>query len=193
MTVVSLLTPRIDVLVATANHEHERAMQAGAASVEHAIKCGEALASALTMVPHGKRIVWLRESFIGSEDVAYKYMKIARNQEKVRAARATSIRDAWRCCREPLTQEEIDRRRRSADRRRRALRLLGDQEQDKAMRAIGGSVAKAWTLQRRAAQELQRSIDQAEGEEKRLLERAYASQRRAEDDLVRILGLEKAA
>jgi transposase len=85
----------LDELATTANREHNLALQAGAAMVEHAILSGEALLAAKQLVPHGEWLFWLHDNFTdGSRNTAYRFMRLARHKGIVREHQLKDIHTA---------------------------------------------------------------------------------------------------
>ncbi len=70
-------------LTAEINVEHRACEAAAATAIEHAIRCGELLLKAKQSKKHGGWMRWLAENFEGSQDLANKYMRVARNSERV--------------------------------------------------------------------------------------------------------------
>jgi DNA N-6-adenine-methyltransferase (Dam) len=77
-----------------ANHEHALCQVAVESAVQHAIRAGEALIEAKKRVAHGEWLGELRANFVGSIDLAEKYMRLARNSERVLNLTERSIRKA---------------------------------------------------------------------------------------------------
>jgi 16S rRNA G966 N2-methylase RsmD len=65
------------------NAEHRACEAAATKAIEHAIRCGELLLEAKGSRKHGGWMAWLKENFEGSQDLANKYMRVARNSERV--------------------------------------------------------------------------------------------------------------
>lgn len=82
MTVVEA-TPTLHELAAVVNREYELAFQAARTSLEHAIRCGEALSEARIQVPEGQWSAWLTENFNGASSTANKMMRLALYQHQL--------------------------------------------------------------------------------------------------------------
>lgn len=72
----------------TAGHEHKLSEDAGRACLAHAIKSGEALIKAKTLVPHGRWLPTLEQArkdgtFTGTRQMAANYMRLASNGKRV--------------------------------------------------------------------------------------------------------------
>jgi 16S rRNA G966 N2-methylase RsmD len=65
------------------NAEHRACETAAATAIQHAIRCGELLLEAKETRRHGGWMDWLQENFDGSQDLANKYMRVAKNQNAV--------------------------------------------------------------------------------------------------------------
>ncbi len=95
MTDIAVLdSPSPVDLAVVANTEHALARQAGEAMVDHAIRAGEALASAKDQMPHGEWLPWLAANFDGSERMAQRYMTVATNPTRVSDLPEPSLRKA---------------------------------------------------------------------------------------------------
>jgi hypothetical protein len=78
---------RLDALAATASAAHERAQAAARSSAGYARECGEALANAKSLLPHGQWLPWLRQHVpTVSERLAQYYMRVARRWDELQAA-----------------------------------------------------------------------------------------------------------
>src|SRR5215218_2567990 len=127
-TTVELLT-----LAELINAEHRACEAAATRAIEHAIRCGALLIEAKQSKKHGGWMDWIAQNFEGSQDLANKYMKVARNSERVmnlaRSGRSISLRGALE---EIKTAKEEGRaaRLRRAESMERVSRLLfpGDVE-----------------------------------------------------------------
>jgi len=76
-------TAELENLAAEINAEHRACEAAAATAIEHAIRCGELLLAAKQSKEHGGWMRWLAANFEGSQDLANKYMRVARNSERV--------------------------------------------------------------------------------------------------------------
>jgi hypothetical protein len=81
-------------LADVANREHALAMQSLGSAVHHAIVAGQALIKAKKMQSHGDWLPWLAANFDGSDSIANRYMRVARNQARVPDLDSTSLRKA---------------------------------------------------------------------------------------------------
>ena len=86
-------------LVERINEEHRACEAAVAATLLHAIRCGELLIEAKAGVAQGSWLAWLAANFEASEDTAQVYMRLARHkaeliEEDAERARFSSIRTA---------------------------------------------------------------------------------------------------
>lgn len=77
----------------TAAAETEECMSA---TVEAAIRCGEALIAAKANVAHGEWLSWLEHNFTRRRETARKYMKVANSHRDGNLNEADSIRDVLR-------------------------------------------------------------------------------------------------
>jgi len=75
------------------NTEHEIVVNACKSAVEHAIKAGELLVKAKSMVNHGQWITWLKDNFSFSERTAQAYMRLAREYPKLEASNPQRVTD----------------------------------------------------------------------------------------------------
>jgi len=111
-------TTELVTLAELINAEHRACEAAATKAIEHAIRCGQLLLEAKQSKKHGGWMDWIAENFEGSQDLANKYMKVARNSERVmnlaQGERSISLRGALE---EIKTAEEEERR---EARRRRA-------------------------------------------------------------------------
>lgn len=88
--------PDLAALADAANREHQLAIQAGTAAVEHAIKAGLALLEAKAQLEHGEWMPWLHDNFAYTVGAARNYMRLARYQDRVREANPAGIGAAMR-------------------------------------------------------------------------------------------------
>jgi len=82
----------LDHLAVAIREQHEACEAAMSATVQHAIRAGELLAEAKAQVAHGEWLPWLSENFDGSRTVAWTYMRLASNVQRVE--HLDSIREA---------------------------------------------------------------------------------------------------
>ena len=75
------------------NTEHEIVVNACKSAVEHAIKAGDLLTKAKSMVNHGQWIPWLKDNFTFSERTAQAYMRLAREYPKLEASNPQRVTD----------------------------------------------------------------------------------------------------
>lgn len=73
----------LENLATRINAEHRACDAAAGKAIEHAIRCGEMLLEAKGHREHGGWMLWLAANFEGSQDLANKYMRVARNSEPV--------------------------------------------------------------------------------------------------------------
>lgn len=90
MTGMTLVRRSAEELMSAINSEHQQALGAARNTVEHALRCGELLVEAKTLVPYGTWVRWLGENTELSEWTAMAYMKLARGE----AANPGSIQDS---------------------------------------------------------------------------------------------------
>jgi hypothetical protein len=101
------------------NDLHDKAQQAAESAVDYAMLCGKKLIEAKAAAGHGKFLIWLQENFRGSADLANKYMRLARNSERVMnlppEEKPESIRQALQQLsapdQEPAQESEIEQAR----------------------------------------------------------------------------------
>lgn len=97
---VALVRPTDD-LAATANHEHEQALNAANAMVRHAMNAGDALLAAKAQTAPGQWTRWLAAQFVASPETANVYMSLAHHREAIEAnTEVKSISQARRYLRE---------------------------------------------------------------------------------------------
>jgi transposase len=75
--------PSLVELAATANQEHALCEEAEQAALGHAIRCGEALLQARSLITNGEWMRWLVFNFEGSQSSASNYMRIAAYQSEI--------------------------------------------------------------------------------------------------------------
>ncbi len=135
------LAPRI-------NAEHRACEAAAATAVEHAIRCGELLLEAKQSKKHGGWMSWLADNFEGSQDLANKYMRVARNSERVmnlaRDGRSISLRGALD---ELKTADREKRELEVKERNRRAKEHFGETRRQAAVQADGGYPSMALRME----------------------------------------------
>lgn len=77
-------------VIATALHtEHAACEQALTTTLSHAVRAGELLLEAKTLVRHGEWRTWLAANFTGSQRTAQQYMRVAREDPQLAANSAT--------------------------------------------------------------------------------------------------------
>ena len=82
-------------LFTLANKYHANAAQSAQEFIRWAVKSGQALVAASELCAHGEWMSWVQANFKGSHDLANKYMRMARNSERVLSLDPdTSMRDA---------------------------------------------------------------------------------------------------
>jgi hypothetical protein len=87
----------LPTLASVANRWHADAENARANMVEYAVRAGEALVAAKELCKKSKQkwMPWVKENFDGSHDLANKYMRLAKNSERVlKLDRELSMREA---------------------------------------------------------------------------------------------------
>lgn len=77
-----------------ANREHRLAFDSFVGVVEHAIRAGEALNEAKSLLQHGEWLPWLADNFKGHENTARNYMRLAANPQHVVDLAGMSLRKA---------------------------------------------------------------------------------------------------
>jgi len=75
------------------NVAHNKVVEACRSSVRHAIKAGELLIKAKTVVNHGEWVNWLKDNLIVSERTAQAYMRLAREYPKLEESKAQHVAD----------------------------------------------------------------------------------------------------
>jgi hypothetical protein len=121
-TELVVVTPSLDELAATANHEHARVLEAGVSMVEHAIKAGEALIAAKGLLPFGAWNQWLDAKFeAGCKATARNYMRIARHRALLESCEPAGLVDALRL----IAGEDRSDRDLIREREMKALRASG--------------------------------------------------------------------
>src|SRR5215217_3820103 len=121
-------------LAAEINAEHRACEAAATTALEHAIRCGELLLEAKRRKPHGGWMAWVAANFEGSHDLANKYMRVARNSERVlnllNEGRSISLRGALEEIKtaERRKRDAIALERRESAERVRTLSFAGDVE-----------------------------------------------------------------
>jgi hypothetical protein len=85
---------RLGELAATVNDEYALMTGDMTRAVKRAIRIGELLSEAKAEVAHGEWIPWVEENLTFGQDMASKYMRLYRKQERVLDFGATSIREA---------------------------------------------------------------------------------------------------
>lgn len=111
---------RLPILAENANRAHVAAGEALRSALAHARAAGEALIEAKAAVPHGAWSAWLSQNFKGSTRTAERYIRIAKNWDRI-AAKTTRMSDL--SLREALellggsseTDRALDRARRLAE------------------------------------------------------------------------------
>lgn len=78
-------------LAAKINEEHDAAEQAMKRGLDHALNAGKMLLEAKAAVKHGEWGKWLSENCAFAERTAQLYMRIARNEEKVKSATVADL------------------------------------------------------------------------------------------------------
>jgi len=76
-------TGTLENLAAEINAEHRACEAAANTALGHAVRAGELLIKAKAQCRHGKWMKWLESNFEGSASLANKYMRVARNSERV--------------------------------------------------------------------------------------------------------------
>jgi len=75
------------------NAEQIRIVEACRASVQHAIRAGELLIQAKSMIKHGEWCKWLQDNCTFSERTAQAYMKLAKDFPKLEDSKAKTVAD----------------------------------------------------------------------------------------------------
>lgn len=89
--------PTLDELANTVRREHAQLVNAGAAMIEHAIRAGDALCLAKEQVERGGWDRWLKDEFPDKHPKTLRlYMRVARYQDRVRAAQPATLTAAHR-------------------------------------------------------------------------------------------------
>lgn len=116
------------------NTEHEIVVNACKSAVEHAIKAGELLIKAKSMVNHGEWLDWMKDNCEMTERTAQTYMRLAREYPKLEDSKAQrvadlSMRETLKVLAAPKESEsELERARLSTDeyeKLRDEIQLLG--------------------------------------------------------------------
>ena len=80
---------RLSALAKSINAEHKAAYAAFKQGFEHALRAGELLLEAKTVLPHGQWLPWLNENCTFSERTAQLYMRIARERPRLECKSAS--------------------------------------------------------------------------------------------------------
>lgn len=92
---VEVLPPALDEFAATINREHGLVVRSARATIEHAIKAGEALLAAKDACDSGGWLSWLDENIEMHPTTAMWYMRVAYQAEAVRASGETTFTGAF--------------------------------------------------------------------------------------------------
>jgi hypothetical protein len=80
-------------LAARVRHEHEAAADAIKRGAAHAMHAGDFLIEAKEQLQHGQWLPWLKDHCAISERTAQLYMRLARDREKIEAAKSATVAD----------------------------------------------------------------------------------------------------
>lgn len=141
--VVGEIVNDLDQLAVIANQEHDLALQAYGATVEHAWRAGHALIEAKKRIIHGEWLPWLEVNFEGSQPTASRYMQIRANYSHVNSLPEGSIGKALKAIGSGSSNGSSDqpapRQKKPATFRAVALALHKLAAAAKAFEAIDGS------------------------------------------------------
>lgn len=73
----------IEELIDKINEEHRYIIPRGPEQLEHAIRCGELLIQARTLVPKGHWVLWLDENVEVFRTTAFKYIRLAQHKDQI--------------------------------------------------------------------------------------------------------------
>lgn len=90
--------PSLDELTETAVREHDLVVQHGLLVIDHAIRAGDALLAAKSVIPMGKFTTWVESRGIPSH-IAAQYMRIARHKDIVQFHQPHTLTTAVRLLR----------------------------------------------------------------------------------------------
>ena len=90
-----LVTQQITVadLAARIRAEHEAVVSAMTRGIEHAMACGDLLIEAKAQLKHGEWLPWLRDECPISEQMAQRYMRLAKHRAEIEAANPSWMTD----------------------------------------------------------------------------------------------------
>lgn len=185
-------------LATTIRTEHDLAYQSAIDTLEHAIKCGEALYAAREAVVEGEWGTWIAHNTSLTVKMAGSYIRIATYRDVLLDAehRPKSLTAAMQFLRDveapPVVSVDRDKKPNQRRRQKKAeQRAIASQQVVAEVVQAGGSLANSYLLLRQCGAELEQAITNAETATlRKTLEDALSHTHSAERAILRALGIE---